>query len=194
MSVLLASASPRRRQILAALGIEFETFAANVQELSEGEPDSVVLENARRKALAGHEAAGGTTDIVLGADTEVVVSGRVLGKPIDELAARRCLELLSGRPHEVLGAIVLLEAGGGERSGVARSRVTFHDLDDRAIALYLASGEWRDRAGGYAIQGLGSVLVERLDGDFSNVVGLSIPLLLKLAPGLSPIADPEVQV
>ena len=190
MSVLLASASPRRRQILAALGVEFETFAANVQELSDGEPDMVVLENARRKARAGREAAGEATDIVLGADTEVVVSGRVLGKHIDEPAARRCLELLSGRSHEVFGAIVLLEAGGGERSGVARSRVTFRELDDRVIALYLASGEWRDRAGGYAIQGLGSVLVERLEGDFSNVVGLSIPLLLELAPGLSPNRSP----
>jgi septum formation protein len=145
-----------------------------------------VVENARRKARAGLlEANPGT--VVLGADTEVVLEGRVLGKPRDEGQARALLEALSGRAHEVLTGVVLLgprEAGGTERSGIARSTVTFRDLDAATVELYLDSGEWRGRAGAYAIQGLGSILIERLEGDFSNVVGLPVPLLLDLAPEL----------
>ena len=131
------------------------------------------------------DAGPGT--MVLGADTEVVLDGRVLGKPGDEAEARVLLEALSGRAHAVLtGAVVLRprEAGTSERSGIARSTVTFRELDGATLDLYLGSGEWRGRAGAYAIQGLGSILVERLEGDFSNVVGLSVPLLLELAPEL----------
>ena len=156
-------------------------------ELREGDPREVVLENARRKARAGLELAGaeeGTT--VLGADTDVAIDGRLLGKPEDAAGARWRLETLSGRTHEVLGAIVLHDAGGAhpERSGVAVSEVTFAALEPATIDLYVRSGEWRDRAGAYAIQGLGSILVEELRGDFSNVVGLSMALLLHLAPNL----------
>ena len=145
-----------------------------------------MVENARRKARAGLlDADPGT--VVLGADTEVVLEGRVLGKPGDEGQARGLLEALSGRAHEVLTGLVLLGprgAGATERSGIARSIVTFRDLDAATVKLYLDSGEWRGRAGAYAIQGLGSILVERLEGDFSNVVGLPVPLLLDLAPEL----------
>ena len=154
-----------------------------VEEIAEGEPRAVVLENARRKAAAALVDAP-TGAIVLGADTEVVVEGRVLGKAVDEREARSHLNTLSGRSHEVLGGIVLVEPVGPERAGVALSRVAFRQLDDDTLDLYLASGEWRDRAGAYAIQGLGSILVERMEGDFSNVVGLSVPLLLELAPEL----------
>jgi septum formation protein len=167
--------------------VEFEVVRPQVEELREGEPRAVVLENARRKARAGlelAEAGEGTT--VLGADTDVAIDGRLLGKPEDADGARRRLETLSGRTHEVLGAIVLLEAGegGSERSGVAGSEVTCAALDPSTIDLYVRSGEWRDRAGAYAIQGLGSILVEELRGDFSNVVGLSVALLLQLEPKL----------
>ena len=144
------------------------------------------MENARRKARAGLVDANPGT-VVLGADTEVVVEGRVLGKPGDEGQARALLEALSGRAHEVLTGVVLLgpgEAEVPERSGIARSTVTFRDLDTATLELYLDSGEWRGRAGSYAIQGLGSILIERLEGDFSNVVGLPVPLLLDLAPEL----------
>jgi len=185
LSLVLASASPRRREILAALGVEFEAVATEVEELREGPPERVVLENARRKARAGRELAPGPAT-VLGADTEVVLDGRVLGKAASAREARERLVALSGREHEVLGAIVLLDRGGGERSGIARSRVAFRRLDEATLGLYLASGEWRDRAGAYAIQGLGSLLVERVEGDFSNVVGLSVELLLQLAPELRP--------
>jgi septum formation protein len=145
-----------------------------------------VVENARRKARAGLVDANPGT-VVLGADTEVVLEGRVLGKPGDEGQARALLEALSGRAHEVLTGVVLLgpgEAEVPERSGIARSTVSFRDLDDATLELYLDSGEWRGRAGAYAIQGLGSILIERLEGDFSNVVGLPVPLLLDLAPEL----------
>jgi septum formation protein len=156
-----------------------------VEELAEGgDPGDLVVENARRKAAAGLLEAG-EGSLVLGADTEVLLDGRLLGKAADADAARERLRALSGRTHEVLGAIVL--AGpepGRERAGLARSQVTFRHLDEAVTDLYLASGEWRDRAGAYAIQGLGSALVERVQGDFSNVVGLSVRLLLELAPEL----------
>jgi septum formation protein len=144
----------------------------------------VVLENARRKALAGAELAGAEReDLVLGVDTDVALDGRLLGKPHTPEEARERLEALSGRVHEVLSGVVVL--GAAERSGVARSEVGFRALDSRDIAIYIASGEWRDRAGGYAVQGLGSTLVESLHGDLSNVIGLPIPLLLQLAPELA---------
>ena len=178
--------------------MEFQVVATQTEELREGEPRAVVLENARRKARAGAELAGageGTT--VLGADTDVAIDGRLLGKPEDAEGARTRLETLSGRTHEVLGAIVLLDAGGSraERSGVAISEVRFAALGPPTIDLYVRSGEWRDRAGGYAIQGLGSILVEELRGDFSNVVGLSVALLLQLEPKLlDPPENPKANI
>ncbi len=153
-----------------------------------------MVENARRKAAAGlraaesrAQAAEGAT--VLGVDTEVVLDGRLLGKASDRTEARERLEALAGRTHTVLSGIVLQGAGpsGGEpveRSGVALTEVTFRELDLTTLETYLASSEWQDRAGAYAIQGLGSILVERVEGDFSNVVGLPVRLLLELAPEL----------
>jgi septum formation protein len=161
----------------------FDVVMPEVEEIQEGEPEQVVVENARRKARAVMSSVGaGAT--VLGADTEVVLDGRLLGKAADESEARSHLESLSGSAHEVLGGLVLLTVGGGERSGVAETSVTFKQLDDATLDLYIASGEWRDRAGAYAIQGLGSILIERMEGDFSNVVGLPVGLLLELAPEL----------
>jgi nucleoside triphosphate pyrophosphatase len=189
--LVLASASPRRREILASLGVPFDVVVPDVEEIQEGEPGEVVLENARRKARAGLRAAG-PRSFVLGVDTEVVLDGRTLGKPEGLAAARERLEALSGRTHTVLsGVVVLSPAPSGEpaeRSGVARSEVTFRDLDPATIEAYLGSGEWRDRAGAYAIQGLGSILAERIVGEFSNVVGLPLALLLELSPELLDIA------
>ncbi|HEX6117398.1 MAG TPA: Maf family protein [Solirubrobacterales bacterium] len=182
--LVLASASPRRREILTALGIPFEVLVPRVEEVSDGPPAEAVIENARRKARAGASLAPDA--LALGADTEVVLDGRTLGKPGDEAAARERLEALSGRTHEVLSGLALVEPGGGERTGLERSLVTFRTLDPETLELYLASGEWRDRAGGYAIQGLGSILIARLEGDFSNVVGLPVGALLGMAPELSP--------
>lgn len=171
--LILASRSPQRRAILEQLGVSFRVEVPDVEELEQGEPRAVVLENARRKAAA----VGGPR--VLACDTEVVLDGRVYGKPADAAEAERFLRELSGRDHEVVSGIVL-----GDRSEVAVTRVRFRSLSDADVAWYLATGEWRDRAGGYAIQGRGAALVESIDGDYSNVVGLPVPALLRLAPDL----------
>ena len=155
-----------------------------------------MLENARRKAragLAGAEAGA----LSLGVDTDVVLDGRTVGKPASREEAGERLRRLAGRTHEVLSGLALLgplptSGEPPERSGVARSVVTFRSLDPATIELYLDSGEWRDRAGAYAIQGLGSILVERLEGDLSNVVGLPIGLLIGLAPEL--VENPKARV
>ena len=139
-----------------------------------------MLENARRKARAAASAEEG---LVLGIDTEVLVDGELLGKAATPDEAATHLRRLSGRTHLVLGGLVLLE-GGRERAGVERTAVTFRPIDDRLLRWYLSTEEWRDRAGAYAIQGRGAALVERIEGDYWNVVGLPVPLLLRLAPEL----------
>ena len=196
--LILASRSPRRREILGWLGIDFEAVDPDVDELSEGDdPEAIVLENARLKAVAGFEAAGAPEDaMVLGVDTDVFVDGRMLGQPSDRAEAGERLRVLSGREHDVLSGVCLIgpRAAGipgaplRERSGVSRSVVTFRDLDDVTMSAYLDSEEWRGRAGGYAIQGLGSILVDKVEGDFSNVVGLPVRVLLELDPALRPQA------
>ncbi|MEO8091886.1 MAG: Maf family protein [bacterium] len=175
--------------MLSAIGVEFVAVGTAVDELVDGlEPEELVVENARRKALAGLELAeAGEGEVALGVDTEVVVDGNVLGKAANVDEARERLLALSGRTHEVLSGVVLAcREVGEERAGVASSLVTFTRLDEATLGLYLASGEWRDRAGAYAIQGLGSLLIERVEGDFANVVGLPLQLLLELAPELFP--------
>jgi septum formation protein len=176
-ALILASRSPQRRAILEQLGVEFGVVAPEVEELTEGDPRELALENARRKA----RAVDG--ELVLGVDTEVVLDGRALGKPSNEEEAQAFLERLSGRTHEVMSGIAL-RAGDDERSVVAVTRVRFRELGEADIAWYLASGEWRDRAGGYAIQGRGAALVQGIEGDYWNVVGLPVSALLELAPEL----------
>src|SRR4051812_34333126 len=179
MQVVLASRSPQRKEILQRLGVDFEVRTPDVVELTDGEAEKIVLENAHRKASAVAEPR----TLVIGCDTEVLLDGAVLGKPGDEGQAREYLERLSGRQHAVLSGLVVLGPGNGEeRGGVARSEVTFHELDPAAIDRYLGTGEWRERAGGYAIQGFGTTLVAGVRGDISNVIGLPVALLLDLAP------------
>ena len=175
--LVLASRSPQRKQILEQLGIEFRVEPADVEEVTEGDPARVVVENALRKARAVR-AAG---DPVLGADTEVFLEDKVFGKAGNEGEAEAYLRELSGTTHEVWGGLALIE-DGRERTAHAVTKVTFAELTDREIAWYLATGEWRDRAGAYAIQGRGSVLVEAVEGDFWNVVGLPVAELRRLAP------------
>ena len=124
---------------------------------------------------------------MVGCDTEVVVDGKALGKPGTEPEARRYLGLLAGRGHEVISGLCVVGPGEGQvRAGMARSIVAFRELSAAEVDRYLSSGEWRDRAGGYALQGLGATLVARVDGDISNVIGLPITLLLDLAPEILP--------
>jgi septum formation protein len=148
-----------------------------VEELTAGEPRAVAEENARRKALA---VPG---ELVLGADTDVALDGDILGKPADAGQAREFLTRLSGRTHEVVGAIAIAESGELE-TAVVVTRVTFRPVGAALIDWYVATGEWRGRAGGYAIQGAGAALVASLEGDYLNVVGLPLARLLDLRPEL----------
>ena len=179
--LVLASRSPQRRAILEQLGVDFTVVAADVEEEIRGEPRQMVVENALRKARA--VAGSGGQGRVLGVDTEVVLDGRVFGKPAGEEEAATLLRRLSGRTHEVWSGIALC-SNGEERTASALTRVRFRMLEEPDIRWYLDSGEWRDRAGGYAIQGRGAALVESIEGDFWNVVGLPVAELLQLAPDL----------
>jgi septum formation protein len=152
-----------------------------VRELEQGRPELVTVENARRKALAVREPEA--PEAVLGCDTVVVLDGVLYGKPADLPAARRTLMALSGRTHEVFSGLVLL-LDGEERTAVARTEVTFRPLEGGLLDWYLAGGEWRGRAGGYAIQGTGAALVRSIAGDYENVVGLPLASLLDIYPEL----------
>ena len=180
--ILLASASPRRRELLTLLGVDYEAVTCDVEELTEGDPAEIVVENAMRKARAG-QALGEPGDLVIGADTDVAIDGATLGKASGAAGAERRLRALSGRTHEVLSGVAVV-GPEGERAELARTEVTFRALSDLEIAAYVASGEWRDRAGAYAVQGLGSGFVARVDGDLSNVIGLPISLLSTMIEGL----------
>lgn len=144
-----------------------------------GDPEVEVVENARRKA----RAVAGERRIVIACDTDVVLDGKALGKPADEIEARGYLDRMSGRAHQVLSGLVVLE-DGEERSGLERTSVVFKRLSEAEKMRYVNFGEWRGRSGGYAIQTLGSTLVERVEGSVSNVVGLPVGLLIELVPGL----------
>jgi septum formation protein len=177
--LVLASGSPRRRELLQGLGLRFTVRAADVDETPHpGEaPDAYVLRLAEEKA----RAAGRPGELVLAADTTVVVDGEILGKPEDDADAARMLGLLSGREHEVLTGVAVLDALEGRSvSEMARSAVRMAALTPGEIAWYVATGEPRDKAGAYAIQGLGSLFVEAVAGNYSNVVGLPIPTVYRL--------------
>jgi septum formation protein len=176
--LVLASQSPRRREILAAAGIPFVTRPAAVDETPlEGEtPEGHVLRLARQKALAAPLSPG---EVILGADTVVVVGGEIFGKPASASDAVRMLRRLSGRTHEVLTG-VCLRTVGRERAEVEVTRVRFAALTEDEIARYVATGEPMDKAGAYAIQGLASKYVERIEGCYFNVVGLPVALVYRL--------------
>lgn len=183
MRVVLASGSPQRREILEKLGIEFEVVVPGVEELTDGDPGLLVVENARRKAEAVADVGG----VVIACDTDVVLDGEVLGKPANAEEARAYLDRMSGRAHAVMSGLVVLQ-GGEERSGLEETSVVFKTLSPAEKERYVRFGEWRGRSGGYAIQTLGSTLVERVEGSVSNVVGLPVGLLFELAPALFQLA------
>jgi septum formation protein len=178
---VLASSSPQRRAILERLGVPFSVRPAHVPERGQGAPESVVAENALAKARAA--STPGEAEVVLACDTIVCLDGAIHGKPADERAARATLAALSGATHEVFSGLALL-VEGEERSAVARTAVTFRALDAGMLDWYVATGEWRGRAGGYAIQGAGAALVRAVAGDYENVVGLPLGTLLDLYPQL----------
>jgi septum formation protein len=162
------------------VGIPFVVQPTGVEELSSGDPHHVAEENARRKALAVQG------ELVLGADTDVALDGEILGKPRDAEHARELLTRLAGRTHFVVGGIALAEDGVLVETAVVVTQVRFRPADDSLLDWYVATGEWQGRAGGYAIQGAGAVLVEGIDGDYLNIVGLPLARLLDLRPELLP--------
>lgn len=172
----LASGSPRRRELLTQIGVPFSAISADIDEtpLNHESPSAYVERLARGKAEAGRSAIVCDADFcVLGADTAVVLNGKILGKPVDEADACAMLMMLSGQEHEVLTAIAVLD---GERceSRVVRSLVRLRPVGRDEATAYWASGEPRDKAGGYGIQGLGAVFVAGLTGSYSAVVGLPL--------------------
>jgi septum formation protein len=171
----LASASPRRKQLLEQLGLRFEVVVADVDErLRPGEAaEDYVSRVAAAKAQAVVRRLGSPSLPVLAADTAVVLGGIILGKPKDRADGIAMLDRLAGRSHQVLSAVALWHAGGA-RMAVSRSRVTFRTISPEEAAVYWASGEPADKAGGYGIQGLGGVFVESLDGSYSGVMGLPL--------------------
>jgi len=178
-TLVLASASPRRRTLLESLGVEFVQRPAAVDETPwTGEtPKRYVERLAADKARA--EARPG--EVVLAADTTVVLEGRLLGKPADAPEARAMLSSLAGRWHEVFSGVALFDPERGELAqGVERSRVRIAPLTGAEIDWYVATGEPFDKAGGYAIQGRGALLVETIEGNYTNVVGLPMPTVYRL--------------
>jgi septum formation protein len=184
--LVLASRSPQRRAILESLGVPFEVRPVDVVEEDDGVPLAVAIENAVRKAVAG---GARPDEVVLGVDTIVTLDLEIWGKPRNETAARETLRRLAGRTHEVISGVALVDEDGAVRAATATTQVTFRPMDEATIDWYLASGEWEERAGGYAIQGRGGALVDRIEGNYLNVVGLPVGTLLELWPDLLALDD-----
>lgn len=202
MDIILASASPRRRELLARSGVNFRVIASDADEtLSDdlkSDPHKAALELAQRKAATVAQEILGTSPkdarfIVIGADTMVIFDGQIFGKPQDVQEARGMLRTLSGNTHEVTTGVsvwtIVADAAGnvdvGRNDFFETSFVTFKQLDDEAIDEYLRVGESHDKAGAYAIQGQGARLVERWEGDFDNIVGLPVDALLDAFPDMA---------
>jgi septum formation protein len=179
--IILASGSPRRRELLSSLGLEFEIDPGDIDEsLRRGEaPADYIIRLARAKVIDA--AARHAQGLVLGADTTVVVEDQILAKPEDDQDGRRMLRLLSGRWHSVMTGVAICDIEAGrEAFDYAETRVRFAEMDEREIDWYVSTGEHRDKAGAYAIQGRGSLFVEEIEGNYHNVVGLPVRLVYRL--------------
>ncbi len=186
MTLILASASPRRAELLAAAGFAFEVMPADVDETPRpGEPaEAYALRVAHDKAEAVFHSCRKSGIAVLAADTVVVANGEILGKPNDSADARRMLRLLSNAAHDVHTGVVV-RTSEEERAAVMTTRVCFGAMDDSEIEWYVASGEPDGKAGGYGIQGRAARFIDRIEGSWSNVVGLPIALVYRLLKELS---------
>lgn len=184
--LILASASPRRAEILTAVGWEFEKQTAGIDEteLPGEKPADYVRRLAREKAEAVAEKY--TDALVLGADTIVVIGNQIVGKPKDLVDARRMLKMLSGRWHEVLTGVALIKITEGNletKVGMQRTRVKFAELTDSEIEFLIKLGEPLDKAGAYAVQAQAALFIEQIEGDYWNVVGLPVRLVYELVFG-----------
>jgi septum formation protein len=183
MTLVLASASPRRRELLAGVGITFRVMPSDIdEEIDAPSPRELATELARRKgeAISRSLAAESPAPFVLSADTIVVVGGDVFNKPRDDRDAARMIAALSGRTHEVMTAIAVSRAGERLGAALVASEVLFRALDPRTIDAYVATGEGRDKAGAYAVQGIGGGLVRSIRGSYHNVVGLPLAETIEL--------------
>jgi septum formation protein len=187
MRLVLASASPRRAELLRAAGYTFETAVVEIDErVQPGErPEEYVRRLAQEKSAAALAGSGGEDVIVLGADTAVVVDQTILGKPADDDDARQMLRRLSGRDHQVLTGISL-RTQTDELGSAETTTVWFAPLSREDVEWYVASGEGRDKAGSYAIQGLASRFISRISGSYANVVGLPVARVAELIAEMGP--------
>ena len=179
--LILASKSPRRSELLRVVGWTFEAVPADIDETRH--PGETAVDYVKRLAIEKAEAVAArlATGLILAADTTVVVDDHVLGQPADDEDARRMLKLLNGRWHEVLTGVALLRAGEGEPvSDYERTRVKFSEMSDEEIDWYVATGEPRGKAGAYGIQGCAAILIEEIQGDYFNIVGLPLRLVYQL--------------
>ena len=180
--LVLASASPRRRQLLEVLGLDFEVRPAEIDETPlEGEsPDAYVIRLAREKS----RAVASNSETVIAADTTVVLEGEILGKPRDRWESAQMISRLAGSRHDVLTGVAVCrstsEGALEQAADLARTTVQFAALSPEEVAWYVATGEGDDKAGAYGIQGIGALFVEGIEGNYGNVMGLPAPLLLRL--------------
>jgi septum formation protein len=181
--IILASRSPRRAEILQAVGWEFEAFAADIDETRNETEDAVAYVKRLARTKAETVARKTSAPLVLGADTVVVVDKEILGQPRDDEDARRMLRLLSGRWHEVLTGVALVRAGKPSEvlTDFATTRVRFAAMSADEIDWYVATGEPRGKAGAYGIQGRAALFIAGIEGDYFNVVGLPVRLVLELS-------------
>ncbi len=204
MKIILASASPRRREILAGFGLKFDVITADVDEnvSAEGKtPPMIVEEISRRKALAvyericqGQPAVGGAVEspsedtLIIAADTVVCSEGEILGKPHSRADAKRMLEGYSGKTHSVISAVTTVRFNGADAPKIESfhdiSYVTFKKMTDKEIEYYLDTDEPYDKAGAYAVQGFASLFIERIEGSFYNIVGLPVQKLYEACGGI----------
>lgn len=175
MRFILASASPRRKELLEQIGVKFDILPATGKEVITKElPGEVVMELAKQKAEEVAKTAGADA-LVLGADTVVAYEGKILGKPKDEADALRMLTMLSGKEHEVYTGVALIDNRDQSMENFfERTKVTMYPVSEEEIRDYIAGGEPMDKAGAYAIQGLGAKFIQKIEGDYNNVVGLPI--------------------
>lgn len=197
IQLVLASGSPRRQQLLDRLGLRFAVRPVDIDESPQ--PEETARGYVMRLATAKARAAARAGELVLGADTVVTLDGALLGKPQDDDDARRMLTLLAGREHEVMTGVAICDLDRALRLTICETtRVRFAALQSQEIDWYLASGEPRDKAGAYAIQGQGALFVEEIDGSYSNVVGLPLPATYRLLRragydplGIGPVEEEE---
>ena len=178
--LILASGSPRRKELLTAAGWPFEAITAGIDESLK--PDEDPATYVQRLALSKAEAVAEKLDhgLVLGADTTVVVDGHILGQPVDDADAKRMLQLLNNKWHEVLTGVAVVRVGGESRVEYETTRVRFAEMSEREIDWYISTGEARGKAGAYGIQGAAGLFIEEIQGDYFNIVGLPLLLVYEL--------------